>query len=151
MKYIGFFILMLTAMPAFAHEHHHDSAHMAAMQAVKDKVSAEYQVMDRSPVTPTGESLSRGAELFAQNCAVCHGASGHGDGPAAAAMATKPANFHDAHHSSFYGPGEKFWIISHGLETGMPAFGERLTPGERWDLVNHVINLPQKEADDLFN
>jgi len=155
MKTLVILLVVLFAGSALAsgegHQHHHDGGHMAAMRAVRDQVPAEYRVMDRSPVTPTAESLARGAALFAQNCAVCHGATGHGDGPAAAAMAVRPANFHDAHHSGFYAPGVKFWIISHGLESGMPSFGERLTPLQRWDLVNHVINLPRKETDDLFN
>jgi len=150
MTYFWMGLMLLVAMPVFAHDHHHGSKHMAAMQAIKDKVPAENRVMDRSPVTPTAESLARGAALFGQNCTVCHGPEGRGDGPAAAAMKTKPANFHDAHHSGFYNPGEKFWIISNGLESGMPAFAGSLTPLQRWDLVNHVVHLPEGEMDELF-
>lgn len=36
-----------------------------------------------------------GAATFASTCATCHGAAGKGDGPAAAALNPKPANFAD--------------------------------------------------------
>jgi mono/diheme cytochrome c family protein len=34
-------------------------------------------------------------EVFTSRCATCHGASGHGDGPAAAALNPKPRNYTD--------------------------------------------------------
>ena len=33
---------------------------------------------------------------YAAQCAVCHGAAGNGDGPAASSMSPKPANFQDS-------------------------------------------------------
>jgi mono/diheme cytochrome c family protein len=36
-----------------------------------------------------------GKALYAQYCATCHGASGHGDGPVAATLNPKPANHAD--------------------------------------------------------
>lgn len=155
MKVLLPIVMLLLAGTAFAsgkgqHSHGGDD-HMAVMGAAKQRIPAEYRVMDRTPVVPTAASLQNGAELFARNCAVCHGPDGKGDGPAAASLQTPPANFHDAHHSGFYGPGEKYWIISHGLNSGMPAFGDRLTPRQRWDLVNHLLNLPRQDAEELFN
>lgn len=35
-------------------------------------------------------------EVFATRCATCHGNSGHGDGPASAALNPKPRNYTDA-------------------------------------------------------
>ncbi len=42
-------------------------------------------VAARNPIPATPESIAAGQELFLANCAVCHGASGRGDGPAAGA------------------------------------------------------------------
>lgn len=39
---------------------------------------------------------ARGAETFKTLCASCHGEAGKGDGPAAAALTPKPADFSDA-------------------------------------------------------
>lgn len=128
--------------------HHHDQEapdHMQSMMAVKEAIPDEYLIMERSPILPSEESLQKGQELFLQNCSACHGEAGDGKGPAAASLKTPPANFLDKKHSAIYGPGEKFWIIGHGTEqTGMPAF-PHLTPIDRWNIVNHILQLQQGE------
>jgi mono/diheme cytochrome c family protein len=40
--------------------------------------------------------VAKGKEIFAQRCVPCHGATGHGDGPASASLDPKPRNFADA-------------------------------------------------------
>lgn len=126
--------------------HHHDddkSGHMQSMMAVKEDIPDEYQIMERTPIHPSEESLQQGRRLFLENCSACHGEEGNGKGPAAASLKTPPANFLDQKHSAMYGPGEKFWIISYGAEqTGMPAFSH-LAPVDRWHLVNHILQLQQ--------
>ena len=140
-------LLVISATPVLAtgsRDHHHDkemSGHMQSMMAVKESIPGEYQIMERTPILPSEESLQQGRELFLRNCSTCHGEDGDGKGPAAAALETPPANFLDKKHSAIYGPGEKFWIIGHGTETtGMPTFSH-LKPIDRWHLVNHIIQL----------
>jgi mono/diheme cytochrome c family protein len=124
------------------------SAHMQAMYALKDKIPTEYRIMERTPIHPDEESLSRGQEIYAQQCAMCHGSEGRGDGPAASGLKTTPANFLDRGHSAIYGPGEKFWIIGNGSgETGMPPF-PHIEVIDRWHLVNHIFNL-QENGDHM--
>ncbi len=41
---------------------------------------------------PAGVDLAAGEQIFATNCATCHGAQGAGDGPAASALNPKPTN-----------------------------------------------------------
>ena len=141
-----------SATPVFASgsgHHHHDEAmpdHMQSMLAVKEAIPDEYLIMERTPILPSEESLQQGQKLFLQNCSACHGAEGDGKGPAAASLKTPPANFLDKKHSAIYGPGEKFWIIGHGTgQTGMPAFSH-FTPIDRWNLVNHILQLQQGDA-----
>lgn len=142
-------LLIVSASPALAtgsgHHHHDEEApdHMQSMMAVKESIPEEYLIMERTPILPSEESLQKGQKLFLQNCSACHGEGGDGKGPAAASLQTPPANFLDKKHSAIYGPGEKFWIIGHGTEqTGMPAFSH-LTPIDRWNLVNHILQLQQ--------
>lgn len=129
------------------HDHSHGTnAHMQAMYALKDNVPMEYQIMERTPIVPDDESLKIGASLFSQQCAVCHGEKGRGNGPAAKGLNNKPANFLDLKHSAIYGPGEKFWIIGNGSgETGMPPF-PNLSLIDRWNLVNHIYQLQGTEG-----
>lgn len=68
-----------------------------------------------------GGELATGAHLYAEKCQICHGADGRGDGPAAAALNPKPADFTNP---SFWqnDPREK---ISRTIANGkgmMPAF-----------------------------
>ena len=83
-------------------------------------------------------SVEHGARLFAKNCALCHGAGGKGDGPAAAAMTIRPADlttpqlFADSE-------GDLFWWVGHGKGNGaMPGFADTLSAADRWDLINFV-------------
>jgi mono/diheme cytochrome c family protein len=41
------------------------------------------------------EARSRASEIFENRCSACHGPEGHGDGPAAANLKPKPADFHN--------------------------------------------------------
>jgi mono/diheme cytochrome c family protein len=117
------------------------------MYALKERIPEDYQVMERTPIIPDEESLKAGASLFSQQCAVCHGEQGRGDGLAAKGLSEKPANFLDREHSAIYGPGEKFWIIGNGSgETGMPAF-PGLSLVDRWNLVNRIYQLQGDKAD----
>jgi mono/diheme cytochrome c family protein len=140
-------LLLGSRTAAFAHgeEHRHvekPAGHMEAMYQVKAQIPEEYRVMDRTPVTPTKQSLAKGQELFLKQCAACHGQGGKGDGPAAAGLSTPPANFLDLEHSAIYGPGEKFWLIGNGSPaTGMPGFASQLVPLDRWHLVNYIVSL----------
>lgn len=145
------FLILVAGLwtPVLAHGPAHQgptkgTGHLQAMQRVKENIPEEYRVMDRTPVNPSATSLARGKELYREHCGGCHGAGGKGDGPAAAGMDPRPANFLDREHSSFYGPGEKYWLIGDGSgETGMPGFGQ-LSPLDRWHLVNHILSLQQR-------
>jgi len=122
------------------------SAHMQAMHALKKKVPEEYRIMERTPISPDAQSLSRGEQVFNQQCANCHGKKGRGDGAAAKGLPTMPADFLDLEHSAIYGPGEKFWIIGNGSgETGMPAFPQ-VNLKDRWNLVNYIYKLQETKV-----
>ncbi|RME42573.1 MAG: cytochrome c, partial [Chloroflexi bacterium] len=76
--------------------------------------------------------------IYAQNCAVCHGETGEGDGPAAGTLEMKPANLHEDHVQGLT-DGALFWIISHGRpDTPMPPWDNVLSEQERWHLVNFL-------------
>lgn len=44
----------------------------------------------------TADPMAKATEMFATVCAMCHGATGQGDGQAAAALNPKPRNYTDA-------------------------------------------------------
>jgi mono/diheme cytochrome c family protein len=78
-----------------------------------------------------------GAQTFVRHCASCHGASARGDGPAASALRTPPADLTRiaARRGGEFPPGEiarfidgRFGLVAHGSRE-MPVWGDRL--GER--------------------
>jgi putative copper resistance protein D len=83
-------------------------------------------------------SVFRGAAVYAENCAVCHGATGRGDGPAAAGSPIRPANLTEPHLFA-HSPGDLFWWVSHGVDQGvMPGFAGVLNSDQRWDVINFI-------------
>ena len=96
---------------------------------------------------PAPPSLERGRRLFAENCVGCHGETGRGDGPSAAPLAKKPADFTDAAFMHGETPLDFMHVVSVGKRLGgMPAWGDVLTPQERWDAVSYVWTLHAGDA-----
>ena len=95
----------------------------------------------RSPLRYTTSEIAEGATLYAAHCAVCHGANGLGNGPAARSLFKRPADL-TAEHTRHHRPGEVFWWLTHGIPgTPMPGFADQLTTTQRWQLVNYVRTL----------
>lgn len=95
----------------------------------------------KSP-TVQPDALKVGRALFEENCVICHGKAGKGDGEAAAAMNPKPRSLvlPDVQAQS---DGELFWKISEGREA-MPAW-KALSERERWSLVHYLRTLAGKK------
>jgi putative copper resistance protein D len=106
---------------------------------VRPAIAPAYPTSFFTPADPyAAPSVQRGAHLYGDNCALCHGADGRGDGPAAAAVAIHPANL-VAPHLFAHTPGDLFWWISHGKGNGaMPGFAGTLSAADRWDVINFV-------------
>ena len=91
------------------------------------------------PVSPlTGEERSKAVGLFATNCAVCHGATGGGDGVSAARLAPPPTNFREVQPDEAYAEA----VLTTGVRgTTMPKWAGKLTPDERHLLAVYVRTL----------
>lgn len=114
-------------------EAHTPMEHMIGAHAVPEEAMAV-----RNPVAATQDSIAAGAAIFAQNCAVCHGPDGEGDGPGAAGLEIKPANLNEDHVQDLT-DGGLFYIITHGRAgTAMPAWESTLSEEQRWQVVNFI-------------
>jgi mono/diheme cytochrome c family protein len=99
------------------------------------------QVLPENPMKADDASLTRGKELFAINCQMCHGVTGDGNGPIAAFLIKfKPANLTSPLIKAFP-DGQIFITITNGVPDRMPPLNENLTVSERWDVVNYVRTL----------
>lgn len=91
-----------------------------------------------NPFPPTAASLQIGEAIYRARCQVCHGVEGRGDGPAAATMVPRPADFR-IHMAAGHTDGQLFYWVTNGVAgTAMPAFREVLTPEERWHVINFI-------------
>jgi high-affinity iron transporter len=94
-------------------------------------------------------NLKQGQALYAQNCVNCHGDHGRGDGPAAAGLKPKPANFNDPDLMNGLAPFDGFNTIRLGVPgTPMPPFPS-LSDEEIWSLSFYIssIRYGEKSAD----
>ncbi len=92
---------------------------------------------EQDPVPDTLENVDAGRSLFQQNCAVCHGVRGLGDGPAAFTLNPRPFNL--VVHVPQHATGEIHYWISEGVPgTQMPAWKENLADTQRWQIVRFL-------------
>ncbi len=68
---------------------------VAADDAPKPWVAPDDARKVKNPVPATPENLAAAETLFTDNCQLCHGEKGMGDGPGAKTIKVKPANFTD--------------------------------------------------------
>lgn len=87
---------------------------------------------------PDPAAVVRGEGLFAQNCALCHGAGGGGDGPGAASLSRPPADLTGGHSLGHSDEDYADWI-ENGIEgTEMPAFAGALDKADIRDVFAYV-------------
>lgn len=105
-----------------------------ATPAVSPPAAAEGQ-----PPQFARASADRGKQLFAQNCASCHGERGKGDGPAAVALNPKPQDLTDDQWKYGGSPDQVFNTITKGSPgTAMVSWASIPEEG-RWDLVKFIL------------
>lgn len=93
-----------------------------------------------NPVPATPENLQAAQQRYKDNCDLCHGDQGKGDGLAARASELPPANFTDAKLMGAETDGSLFWKLTEGKGT-MPSWKDSLSDKERWTLVNYMRKL----------
>ncbi|HKM99514.1 MAG TPA: cytochrome c [Candidatus Binataceae bacterium] len=89
-----------------------------------------------------------GAQLYSDNCTACHGQSGKGDGPAAAGLNPKPADF-----SKVLGGESDDWlakVISGGGQAVgkapmMPGFDGAFSAEQMQSLIGYLKELAAKK------
>ncbi len=108
-----------------------------------------------NPVAATAATLQQGQLIYQINCAVCHGATGLGDGPMsqrldAAGYPRAPANLTTSGSVSSGEGGLAFLVITKGFAGAyglasdqfvMPPFGKLLTAEDRWTLVQYLRSI----------
>ena len=88
--------------------------------------------------------VARGKAVYERHCQRCHGPAGWGDGPDAASLTVRPANFH-AFRSFLKSDEELLRTIEHGVVfSPMHSWRGQLTDGEMQDVVAYIRLLSQR-------
>jgi len=128
-----------------------DKADPARVAEISRGLAASLLAAYPVPLAPsTSPSFERGAALFDQNCAACHGANGDGHGPAAATLATPSIAFVDQDRARERSVFALYQVITQGLDgTSMASFA-RLSTADRWALALYAghFAFPDSAAKD---
>ena len=95
----------------------------------------------KNPFQPTSENLTRGQYIFSNYCAVCHGATGAGDGPIIPKYPNPPA--YQTEKSKGLPDGTMFHVITLG-RTNMPAHAAQVSADDRWKVILYIRKLQGK-------
>ncbi|MGC3891621.1 FTR1 family protein [Pseudomonas urmiensis] len=103
------------------------------------RLAVAYEVSQAPVITP---DPTRGAALYAQNCSICHGDSGAGDGPAGVGLEPPPANLRSAERLDQLSLFDLYNTLGLGIEgTEMPSFADQLDERQRWDVAAYVASF----------
>jgi mono/diheme cytochrome c family protein len=112
-------------------------------QVATSGVPAPYRGMV-DPLPNTATIVDAGRNLYAANCAACHGPQGEGNGPAGAWLSPPAANLRTLVHSPIGQDDYLMWAISTGgaaYGTAMPGFQGSLPEDARWKIVRYLKTL----------
>jgi len=112
----------------------------------------------KNPILTKISTIELGNTLFQTNCAMCHGASGLGDGSMVqhfkeAGYSGVPANLSASGPSYKKSDGEIYQILTKGFaatygvpegQMVMPPFGRLLSAEDRWTIVHYIRSLQGK-------
>jgi mono/diheme cytochrome c family protein len=94
--------------------------------------------------------VEKGAILFEDHCAACHGREGLGDGASAGDLPVPVPALADPELAQQRSPEEWYETISQGnLDRFMPPFSAILDEGERLDVLAFVFSLSQPNIDEV--
>ncbi|MCI0486174.1 MAG: cytochrome c [Blastocatellia bacterium] len=102
----------------------------------EESLRAGRELTNPFPATP--ENLKRGEFIYSNYCAVCHGATGAGDGPIIPKYPNPPSYLTDK--SRALADGTMYHVITMGRKD-MPQHAAQLSAEDRWKVILHIRKL----------
>lgn len=122
-------------------------ASIARHRRMLEGVPSPYRAM-HAPTSYGSGTLARGAAIFSEHCAACHGSMARGNGPRGRDIYPNPADLTWlAGKPARQAEPFMFWSIAEGgaeFGSDMPAFKSRLSRGDIWAVIGY-IREPHRE------
>lgn len=113
-----------------------------AQKQVQWTVPEKYKTM-KNPVTSNKENIANGKELYNKHCKSCHGSTGLGDGPKAAALDVPCGDFTSKKFQE-QPDGVIFYKTSEGRDK-MPSFKKNIPEDhDRWAIIHYLRTFAGK-------
>ena len=110
------------------------------VNSINSELLATFNIeINKTPITPV--SLTNGKNIFENNCSICHGLTGNGEGPMASQFDPSPAVLSDPQltgdaNTTAY---DNFEVINVGIaNTAMMAWAEVLSETQIWDVTYYI-------------
>jgi thiosulfate dehydrogenase len=124
---------------------------MLAHKALSARIDKE--MPKNVPIQPTEENLAAGAQIYRDNCAVCHSLPGQKESAIAVGMYPRPPKLLEGKGVTDDPAGESYWKVANGIRlTGMPGFRDALSDSQMWQvslLVAQADKLPKSVSGSL--
>lgn len=96
----------------------------------------------RNPLAQDRQTIERGATVYQQNCAACHGPTGAGDGVAGRNLSPPPADLTQLAGMPMGGSDTfLYWTIAEGgapVGSAMPAYKDALAKNDIWSVIIYL-------------
>jgi mono/diheme cytochrome c family protein len=93
------------------------------------------------PVAADESTFRAGAQVYRDNCAVCHSFSDGNPSAIAKGMFPRPPRLLQGRGVTDDEPGETYWKVANGIRlTGMPAFNQSLSDQQMWQVSLLLAN-----------
>jgi thiosulfate dehydrogenase len=105
------------------------------------------------PIAADEATLTAGAQVYKEHCAVCHGVPAQPQTAIAKGMFPDPPKLMEGKGVTDDPPGETYWKVAGGIRmTGMPGFEKTLSTTQMWQvslLCANADKLPAAAKDSL--
>jgi len=98
----------------------------------------------KNPLKTSADNVAAGRAVYVQNCAVCHGPKGAGDGEGGKALNPPPGDLRGLSGMPMASDGFYYWTITEGgapVKSAMPPYKAVLKEEDVWRLVLFLRTL----------
>jgi thiosulfate dehydrogenase len=136
-------------LPVAADDHPMPLERWFSHSALGERIDRDAQ---KAPIAADDAVYAAGAQIYTQNCAVCHGVPDHSVWMASHMFPKAPQLF-VRHEDGVVGvsddpAGETYWKVANGIRlSGMPAFKDTLSTTEMWQVSLLLANADKLPVD----